>query len=102
VRRPGPRPLDAALGRALERVAPATVLARVQACWEGVVGEAIARAATPVSERAGTLTVACESAVWAQEIELTGGELVERLNAAMGGPGGPALAAVRARVERRP
>lgn len=102
MRRPGPRSLDAALGRALQDAAPATVLARVQVCWAEVVGEALAREATPVSERAGTLTVACESAVWAQEIELLGGELVERLNATLAGPGAPPLRALRAKVARRP
>lgn len=98
MRRAGARPFGPALERALRDAAPATVLARVQSCWPEVVGEALAREASPVSERAGTLTVVCESAVWAQELELLGGDLVERLNAAMASPGGPALRTLRARV----
>lgn len=98
MRRAGARSLGPALERALRDAAPATVLARVQACWPAVVGEALAREAAPVAERAGTLTVACESAVWAQELELLGGDLVERLNAVLATPGGPPLRALRARV----
>lgn len=101
MRRPGPRPLGGALDRALRDAAPTTVLGRVQACWPDVVGEALAREATPVAERAGTLTVACESAVWAQELDLIGGDLVERLNAALATPGEPPLRTLRARVGPR-
>jgi predicted nucleic acid-binding Zn ribbon protein len=42
--------------------------------------------AEPVSERAGTVTFACRSAVWAQELDLLSAELLERLNEALGGP----------------
>lgn len=101
MRRSGPRPLAGALDRALRDAAPATVLGRVQACWQEVVGAALAREAAPVAERAGILTVACESAVWAQELELIGGDLVERLNAALATPGAPPLRALRARVGPR-
>jgi len=45
---------------------------------------AIAAASRPVAERAGVLTVACEAAVWAQELELMGEELVVRLNRELG------------------
>lgn len=102
MRRPGPRRLDGALERAKRDAAPATVLAQVQACWPDVVGDALARAAVPVAERAGTLTVACESAVWAQELELLGSDLVERLNAALALVQAGPLRALRARVGPRP
>ena len=36
--------------------------------------------ARPVSERAGTLTVACSAAVWAQELELISEHIIVRLN----------------------
>jgi predicted nucleic acid-binding Zn ribbon protein len=49
-----------------------------------VAGPAIASAARPSSERDGVLTVVCEAAVWAQELDLMGGELVSSLNAALG------------------
>jgi hypothetical protein len=41
--------------------------------------------AEPVSERAGTLTFECRSAVWAQELELLSSDLAGRLNEALGG-----------------
>lgn len=60
---------------------PPGLLPQVQALWPAVAGEALAGSASPVSERDGVVTVACESAVWAQELELLGGSLCERLNA---------------------
>ncbi len=98
MRRPGPRPLSAALNGVIRDAAPAGVLARVQACWPGVVGDLLAREAVPVAERSGTLTVACRSATWAQEVELMGPELVTRLNAVLGEAGRPPLSGLRARV----
>ena len=84
MRRTAPRPLAAALGQFVGEAAPATLLARVQACWTEAVGAAIAAEAVPVAERAGTLTVECRSAVWASELDLLAPELVERLNAVLG------------------
>ena len=80
-----PRPIALALARVVERAAPATTLARIQQCWEGVAGETIASEATPVSERSGVVTVACRSAVWSNELQLLSQGLVEGLNAALGG-----------------
>ncbi len=62
---------------------PDTLLGEVQAVWPGVVGETIAAAAQPVGERGGVLTVSCESSVWAQELDLMSGEIIERLNGAL-------------------
>lgn len=98
MRRPGPRPLSAVLSGVIREAAPVGVLARIQACWPGVVGDLLAREAMPVAERSGTLTVACRSATWAHEIELMGPELVTRLNAALGVAGPPPLRGLRARV----
>jgi predicted nucleic acid-binding Zn ribbon protein len=67
-------------------LAPATLLAEVQRAWPGVVGESIAREAAPVSERGGTVTVACTAAVWAQELDLMGPLLIGKLNTALGRP----------------
>jgi predicted nucleic acid-binding Zn ribbon protein len=61
--------------------APAGVLARVQGVWPDVAGPVVAAAAEPVSEREGFVTVACESAVWAQELELLKPDLEARLDA---------------------
>ncbi len=82
--RQAPRPLSLALEGFAAAVAPASTLARVQACWEQTVGPAIAAAAAPVAERDGVLTVRCEAAVWSQELELMAAELLGRLNAALG------------------
>ncbi len=93
MRRLGPRPLAHALDPLRRDLAPATTLARVQAAWEGIAGAA-AREATPVSERSGTVTLACRSSVWAGELSLMAGELRGRLNEALGGSseGGPVTA----------
>ncbi len=84
MRRPSPRPLSWALEGLTAELAPASTLAQVQACWEGVVGAAIAAAARPTAEREGVLTVQCEAAVWAQELDLMAPELLPRLNTALG------------------
>lgn len=78
------------LARAVEdlaaRVAPATLLADVQRAWPQVAGELMAAQAEPVAEREGTVTLACSSSVWAQELELLGPGLVDGLNGALGAP----------------
>lgn len=86
MRRTAPRPLALAVTELSEQLAPATPLAAVQRAWPGAVGEAIAAQAQPVAERAGRVTVACRSAVWAQELDLMSTELIERLNRALGRP----------------
>lgn len=79
MRRPAPRPIAAALTRALEGARPLTLLARVQAAWPQVAGSALASVTAPVAERAGVVTVVCESAAWAQELELLQHDLTEGL-----------------------
>ena len=82
--RAAPRSLSVALEGLTRTLAPATTLARVQGVWEGAAGPAIATAARPTSEHNGVLTVTCAAAVWAQELDLMAGELIPRLNAALG------------------
>jgi len=82
--RRAPRPLGSAVADLADRLAPHTTLADVQRVWAGAVGPVIAREATPTTERAGTLTVACRSSVWAQELDLMGPELIAKVNAALG------------------
>jgi predicted nucleic acid-binding Zn ribbon protein len=84
VSRAAPRPLAAALAQLTGALAPASTLARVQEVWESAVGPAIAASARPTAERDGVLTVTCAAAVWAQELDLMGGALIPRLNAALG------------------
>lgn len=83
-RRRAPRPAAAALRSALERAAPQTPLAAVQAVWPAVVGERIAAVAAPISERGGELTVSCADSVWAQELDLIQGDLLARLRDRLG------------------
>jgi predicted nucleic acid-binding Zn ribbon protein len=82
--RRAPRPLSLALEQLSGRLAPATTLARVQECWERVAGPAVAASARPAAERDGVLTIRCEAAVWAQELDLMGDRLIAALNAALG------------------
>ena len=85
MRRRGPRPVSVALERVTDRLAPATLLAEVQRAWPGAAG-AFAAEGEPVAERDGVVTVACASAVWAQELDLLSEEVLARLNAALGRP----------------
>ena len=98
-RRRAPRQASAAIRAARERAAPRTGLAAVQAAWAGAVGEQLAAVAEPVSERAGTLTIECADTVWAQELDLMQGQLLERLRARVGGAGPRSAAVPR---EQRP
>ena len=102
MRRPGPRPIAVALDGVCDRLAPATLLAEVQRCWPDAAGAAFASQAEPVAERDGTLTVACRSAVWAQELQLLGQDVLSALNAALGGRGSTTLVELRVRTARRP
>ena len=82
--RRAPRPAAEALRAALQRSAPKTRLAGVQAVWVTTVGERIAAVAEPVSEAAGTVTVACSDPVWADELDLMQEQLLERLRERLG------------------
>ncbi len=79
-----PRPFSAAIADFTRAARPVTTLARAQQAWESAAGAAIAAAARPTAERDGVLTVTCEAAVWAQELDLMGEELIRRLNAELG------------------
>jgi len=83
-RRRAPRPAADAFRAALQKAAPQTPLAAVQAAWATAVGEHLAAVAAPVSERDGTLTVECADAVWAQELDLMQDTLLQRLEAEVG------------------
>ena len=84
MRRTQPRPLSHAVAALADRLSPQTTLAEIQRVWPDAVGEVIAAQADPTGEREGVLTVTCSSAVWAQELDLMGPELVGRINAALG------------------
>jgi predicted nucleic acid-binding Zn ribbon protein len=82
--RRAPRQAGEAFRVARDRAAPRTGLAAVQAAWRSAVGERVAAVASPVAERAGTLTVECADAVWAQELDLMQDRLLERLREELG------------------
>jgi predicted nucleic acid-binding Zn ribbon protein len=84
MRRRAPRPLSAAIAGLADQLAPRTTLGDVQRIWPSVVGPAVAREASPTAERGGSLTIACRSSVWAQELDLMAPELVGRLNEQLG------------------
>jgi len=83
-RRRAPRQASEALRVVRDQAAPKTGLAAVQAAWTEALGERLAAVATPVSERAGTLTVECVAGVWAQELDLMQDQLLERLREVLG------------------
>ena len=82
--RRAPRQASEAFRVARDRAAPKTRLASVQAAWSTALGERLAAVARPVAERAGTLTVECADAVWAQELDLMQDQLLGRLREELG------------------
>jgi predicted nucleic acid-binding Zn ribbon protein len=83
-RRRAPRQAGEAFRAVRDQVAPKTGLAAAQAAWSAALGERLAEVATPVSERAGTLTVECVDGVWAQELDLMQQQLLQRLREELG------------------
>ena len=75
-----PRRIGAAVGDLVSESEPQTLLARVQTRWASACGAGIAERARPVAERDGTVTIACVSATWAQELYMMQLELLRRLN----------------------
>jgi predicted nucleic acid-binding Zn ribbon protein len=87
MKRPGPRPLGHALAAITRDLEPKTPIARVQRAWrETAANSPLGEEAEPVSERAGTVTMACRSSVWAQELSMLAPDLRQRLNDALGAP----------------
>lgn len=82
-RRRAPRPFSVAIERLRHDLAPPGLLSDVQRVWPGVVGAVVAAEATPTAERAGVMTIACSSSVWAAELEMMSADVVARLNDAL-------------------
>ena len=80
-----PRPLGDLVRAVRVESTPETPLAATQAVWVDALGERIANHAEPVRERDGVVTVACDAATWAQELDLLQNDLLERLNRALSG-----------------
>ena len=96
MRRNGPRPVSFALDALADQLEPPTLLAAVQRAWPAAAGS-FAGTSEPVAERDGVVTVACDSAVLAHELDLMSELVVERLNAALGRP---AVKRLRTRATR--
>ena len=78
-----PRDLSGALTRMQNELAPPGLLASVQRQWQRALGEEVAEEASPVSERAGVVTVRCRSSVWAAELTMMAETLRSELNACL-------------------
>lgn len=79
-----PRRLGASLARVVAHGAPQTLLGEVQTAWPQACGATIAANSEPVSEREGTVTIACATGAWAQELELMQEQLRARVEAIVG------------------
>jgi predicted nucleic acid-binding Zn ribbon protein len=100
MRRRAPRPLSAALGAFTSGTRPQTLLARVQSCWPEAAGPTVAAEASPASEHSGTVSFACSSAIWAQELQLLEPDLREHLNRLLETSGEGPVEALRFSVRR--
>ncbi len=78
------RSMASAVTAVTAELQPPTLLAAIQRAWPSVVGSTIAGMASPVGERAGVVTVACNTATWAQELDLMSEQLIHGLNGELG------------------
>lgn len=69
-----------ALADVTDDMQPATALARVQSAWPESAGPTLAKWATPVSERAGIVTLECTDSMVAHELEMMKPELLRKLS----------------------
>ena len=58
-------------------------LGRIQNAWAEALGPAIAAAAAPVAFDRGKLRIAAKNSAWANELQLMGEMLKQKLNAAL-------------------
>jgi predicted nucleic acid-binding Zn ribbon protein len=82
--RRAPRPAAGPVAQLLGRLEPRTPLSALQRAWPAAVGEHLAPHASPVSVRDGVAVVQCSSGMWAEEVGLLQGEVLERLAAELG------------------
>ena len=94
--RSSPKSLADALEAVRSEVAPQTLIAAVQEAWPDAAGPLVAAQGEPVAERGGVVTVACQSATWAQELDLISPALLEKLRETLAeGPFSDALEGLR-------
>ncbi len=82
--RPAPRRASGPVAQLLGRLEPQTPLSALQRAWPAAVGAHLAPHASPVSVREGVAVVQCSSGMWAEEVALLQGEILERLAAELG------------------
>jgi predicted nucleic acid-binding Zn ribbon protein len=59
---------------------------QITVLWPKIVGPAVAKIASPAQFRAGTLFIDVADSIWMQELKFQEGELIGRLNDALGEP----------------
>jgi len=96
-----PVPIAGAVERLADELAPQTPLGVIQRHWREIAGAAVAPHAEPVSLRAGKLVVECDSAVWAQQLDLLSAEVVRRAGEKVGAEQIRALRCTAAKRRRR-
>lgn len=86
-RSPDPKPINQLLDEFRNEEAPESLIASVQMVWVEVVGEKIAGVTEVIQERDGQVIVECCSSVWAQELEMMGPRISDRLIERLGNSG---------------
>ena len=84
-RRRDPLPISDILGDFTAAAQPAGLLAQIQSAWPTAAGAMVSKWATPISERAGTVTFECSDSVVAHELEMMKPQLLEKLAAELPG-----------------
>ena len=97
MRRGRERQISDAIGRLVEQIGPQDPLTQVTTAWPDLVGSGMAGHTKPSAVRGGTLTVDCDSSVYAQELELLSRKVVKAVNDRFG-PG--FVTAVRCSVKK--
>ncbi len=96
---PPPTPLSETLDKVVKRLSGAPIgSTSLLAHWADLVGEDIAKHATPVAVKAGELVLAVSDPVWASQLRWLEADLLERIVER----GGPRLDRLTLRVGPRP
>jgi predicted nucleic acid-binding Zn ribbon protein len=84
----GPRPVGKALEGYLREngLAEVSRLAELDAIWPEVVGEDVARHASPRLVRGDVLVVEVDHSAWAAELRFLAGEILRRIEETLGRP----------------
>lgn len=100
MRRRDPIRLADALSDLTAEIQPQSLLAQLQRAWPEAVGDTVAGWTTPVSERAGVITVACTDSVVAHELEMMKPQLLAQVAEALeNSAGSRAISDLKFRVQ---